>query len=349
MSSGKQKDFAEGFLGGPVRVKQFGVPKKTPTFEKPQDFERETQLADHSWRQQNRIWTNEEIAAIMAEKDKTHTPVTLSDKIMRGIIQMLYRSFNFITGYREINPPTKSIEWRLIVLESFAGVPGFLAAAFRHFYSLRTMKRDHGAIFTLLEEAENERMHLLVCMKMFNAPWYTRALVIMAQITMTPFLMVVYVIKPGALHRFVAYLEETAVQTYYNIIKQCDTPGTDLHKDWSTLAAPDIAKAYWRLSPGATWRETLGHILADEAHHRDVNHAFASLGPEDENPFIQEHQQNFDAAIVRRSSALADAANARTKALEASLANAIAQEKDICKSRDALLADLNSNVNAKAK
>merc|ERR1711924_506526 len=37
------------------------------------------------------------------------------------------------------------------------------------FYSLRTLKRDHGAIYTFLEEAENERMHLLVCLKMFEA------------------------------------------------------------------------------------------------------------------------------------------------------------------------------------
>ena len=34
----------------------------------------------------------------------------------------------------------------------------------RHLHSLRRMKRDHGWIHTLLEEAENERMHLLTFM-----------------------------------------------------------------------------------------------------------------------------------------------------------------------------------------
>jgi len=68
----------------------------------------------------------------------------------------LYHTFNFISGYREKNPTTSAIEWRLIVLESVAGVPGFVAAAFRHFKSLRTLQRDHGWILTLLEEAENE-------------------------------------------------------------------------------------------------------------------------------------------------------------------------------------------------
>lgn len=35
-----------------------------------------------------------------------------------------------------------------------------VAGTLRHLNSLRKMKRDHGWIHTLLEEAENERMHL---------------------------------------------------------------------------------------------------------------------------------------------------------------------------------------------
>jgi len=241
----------------------------------------------------------------MATKNMKYEPVTFSDKLMSGIMRTMYHSFNFITGYREVNPPTKAIEWRLIVLESFAGVPGFVAAGFRHFHSLRTLKRDHGTIFTLLEEAENERMHLLVCLKMFEAGSITRALVITAQFTMTPFLALTYVINPSAMHRFVGYLEETAVHTYANIIEHVDTPGTHLHESWSKLDAPEVAKNYWQLEKGADkWRDVLRHILADEAHHRDVNHTYASLGPEDENPFIEEHKRDFDAAVARRVSSI---------------------------------------------
>ena len=123
----------------------------------------------------------------------------------------LFKSFNFITGYKEGAATVKSIEWRLIVLESVAGVPGFVAAGFRHFRSLRQLKRDHGFIATLLEEAENERMHLLVCLKMFEASWLTRAMVIAAQVTLTPALMVVYMVHPRSMHRFVGYLEETGM------------------------------------------------------------------------------------------------------------------------------------------
>jgi hypothetical protein len=40
----------------------------------------------------------------------------------------MYHTFNFLTGYSAVNPTVQSIEWRLIVLESVAGVPGFVAA-----------------------------------------------------------------------------------------------------------------------------------------------------------------------------------------------------------------------------
>lgn len=57
-----------------------------------------------------------------------------------------------------------------------------LGGMFRHFRSLRQLERDHGFIFTLLEEAENERMHLIVCMSFFEAGPATRAAVQLAQV-----------------------------------------------------------------------------------------------------------------------------------------------------------------------
>ena len=44
----------------------------------------------------------------------------------------LYHTFNFVSGYKADNPTVKAIEWRLIVLESIAGVPGFVAAGLIH-------------------------------------------------------------------------------------------------------------------------------------------------------------------------------------------------------------------------
>ena len=53
----------------------------------------------------------------------------------------MYHTFNFLTGYKHINPTVQSIEWRLIVLESVAGVPGFVAAG-KERYNLPLYPRD---------------------------------------------------------------------------------------------------------------------------------------------------------------------------------------------------------------
>lgn len=55
------------------------------------------------------------------------------------------------------------------------------AGMLRHLRSLRTMSRDNGWIHTLLEEAENERMHLLTFMKLRNPGIVFRAAVIAGQ------------------------------------------------------------------------------------------------------------------------------------------------------------------------
>eukprot|EP00494_Astrolonche_serrata_P025657 UN25918 len=76
--------------------------------------------------------------------------------------------------------------YRIIILESIAGVPGMVAGSVRHFNSLRRLERDYGWIHTLLEEAENERMHLLVAMNLFNAGIITRLGVIGLQVALVP-------------------------------------------------------------------------------------------------------------------------------------------------------------------
>jgi hypothetical protein len=253
------------------------------------DYDKE--LGDHTGRQQNHIWSKEEID-LLSKTLYRHKPVTISDKIVNASMYGLYHSFNFITRYDEKNPSVNAIEWRLIVLESIAGVPGFVAAGFRHFRSLRTLDRDHGWIATLLEEAENERMHLLTCLQVFEASKLTRAIVIAAQCVMTPILMSVYLVNPKSMHRFVGYLEETACHTYANILQKIDQPGTHLNKGWDKTLAPAMAIGYWKLSEDALWKDVLGCIMADECHHRDVNHTFADMKSDDPNPFLHEHKEN---------------------------------------------------------
>eukprot|EP00472_Partenskyella_glossopodia_P005262 CAMPEP_0197517084 /NCGR_PEP_ID=MMETSP1318-20131121/2046_1 /TAXON_ID=552666 /ORGANISM="Partenskyella glossopodia, Strain RCC365" /LENGTH=322 /DNA_ID=CAMNT_0043066353 /DNA_START=138 /DNA_END=1106 /DNA_ORIENTATION=- len=238
---------------------------------------------------QNHIWEEEEILELMKSLP-THTPVTFSDKFMHFLVKtVLYNGFNWITGFDRTNPSARSCQWRLIILESVAGCPGMVAAGMRHFRSLRTLQRDHGWIHTLLEEAENERMHLLVCLKMFDTGYFTRFMVVAAQYLMVGFLSVIYVVHPKSLHRFVGYLEETASQTYFDLIQCTSTPGTHLHKDWKDLPAPELAIRYWRMDEDSMWIDVLKNLFADETNHRDVNHTFATMKDDDPNPFVEKH------------------------------------------------------------
>merc|ERR1719152_4023 len=122
---------------------------------------------------------------------------------------------------------------------------------------------------------------------------------------MTPFLTALYVMRPQYLHRFVGYLEETAVHTYTNIVKMTDTPGTQLNQAWKDVPAPKAAIDYWKMSEDAKWVDCLNRMLADESHHRDVNHALASMSTEalygKDNPFVHEHIADYEAGVKRHT------------------------------------------------
>lgn len=240
--------------------------------------------------------------------DMKHVPQNIPDTILQKMVRVAYHGFNFVTGYHHADPPTSAIGYRLIILESVAGVPGMLGGMFRHFRSLRQLERDHGFIFTLIEEAENERMHLIVCMSFFEAGPVTRFIVQAGQLALTPFLAGLYVVRPQLLHRFVGYLEETAVHTYTNIVEMTSTPGTQLHTAWKDTPAPQAAIDYWQLPADAMWVDCLKRMLADESHHRDVNHAMASMSEAqmfgEDNPFIHEHKADYEAGVRRHTEAL---------------------------------------------
>lgn len=284
-------------------------------------------IGDHTGRQQNHIWTEAELKEKMDTLYR-HKPKTVSDYLMNYVMYGLYYTFNFATGYTPVNPSVKAMEWRLILLESIAGVPGFVAAGFRHFRSLRLLQRDHGWISTLLEEAENERMHLLLCLNTFEASYLTRLMVVAAQGVMVPVLMGVYLVHPKSMHRFVGYLEETACATYVNTIRHVETPGTKLHEAWANSPAPPIAIGYYHMPKDAKWVDCLKCMMADEANHRDVNHTFADMKSDDPNPFLEHHRENAAFAwrlVQEHETAWKSHANVKvidTTTLEAAAANA---------------------------
>ena len=70
---------------------------------------------------------------------------------------------------------------RIIFLETVAGVPGMVGGMIRHLKSLRKLEKEGRWIETLLEEAENERMHLMTFMTIKKPGITTRLMIFGAQ------------------------------------------------------------------------------------------------------------------------------------------------------------------------
>ena len=71
---------------------------------------------------------------------------------------------------------------RAVVLETIAGVPGMVAGMWVHLRSLRQMKTGYGPMIReLLEEAENERMHLMFFIEIAQPNILERLLILTAQ------------------------------------------------------------------------------------------------------------------------------------------------------------------------
>jgi ubiquinol oxidase len=159
---------------------------------------------------------------------------------------------------------------RAIVLETIAAVPGMVGGALQHLRALRRMKTDNGWIRTLLDEAENERMHLMTFIHIAQPSKFERFLILFVQGIFYNFFFLVYLISPKTAHRVVGYFEEEAVYSYTEYLAEVDN-GT--HEN---IPAPPIAIDYWKLAPDARLRDVIIAVRADEARHRDVNHEYAN-------------------------------------------------------------------------
>jgi ubiquinol oxidase len=158
---------------------------------------------------------------------------------------------------------------RAIVLETVAAVPGMVGATATHLKCLRRMCDDHGWIRTLMEEAENERMHLMTFIEVAQPNLFERFVILAVQWVFYLGFFALYLISPRTAHRLVGYFEEEAVVSYTHYLAQIDAGKAE------NVPAPAIARHYWMLPADATLRDVVLVIRADEAHHRDVNHGFA--------------------------------------------------------------------------
>ena len=193
---------------------------------------------------------------------KHHEPTTLPDKAAYLLVKSLRVPMDLFFQRRHAS--------HALLLETVAAVPGMVGGMLLHLRSLRRFEHSGGWIRALLEEAENERMHLMTFLEVTQPRWWERALVLTAQGTFFNAYFVGYLLSPKFAHRVVGYLEEEAIHSYTEYLKDLEAGKID------NVPAPAIAIDYWRLPANATLKDVVTVVRADEAHHRDVNH-FASV------------------------------------------------------------------------
>lgn len=190
-----------------------------------------------------------------------HAPRTLSDRIALRTVKFMrvFADAFFAKRYGH----------RAVVLETVAAVPGMVGGLLQHLKALRHIRDDQGWIRELLDEAENERMHLMTFIEIAKPSRLERAIIMLGQAIFYNAYFWLYLFAPKTAHRVVGYLEEEAVVSYTQYLEEIDAGRVE------NVPAPQIALDYWKLPEGARLRDVVLVIRADEAGHRDRNHEMA--------------------------------------------------------------------------
>ena len=190
-----------------------------------------------------------------------HVPADWSDRIALALTKGLRFFADTFFAHRYGH--------RAVVLETVAAVPGMVGGTLQHLRALRRMESDGGRIRLLMDEAENERMHLMTFVEIARPSRIERLLIVTAQGVFYNLYFILYAVSPRTAHRLTGYFEEEAVVSYGEYLADVDS-GIQ-----ANIAAPKIAIDYWKLAPDARLREVIVAVRADEARHRDVNHGLA--------------------------------------------------------------------------
>ena len=159
---------------------------------------------------------------------------------------------------------------RAVVLETIAGVPGMVAGMWVHLKSLRQMKTGYGPMIReLLDEAENERMHLMFFIEIAKPNLLERLLVIFAQSIFWIFYFLLYVFFPRTAHRMIHYFEDEAVKSYTEYLNLVNKGEIE------NKPAPLIAIDYYNLKKDAKLSDLIIKVREDEMKHSKKNYEFS--------------------------------------------------------------------------
>ena len=199
----------------------------------------------------------------MTDINKHFEPKNLSDKV--AFLFTKFLRFLADTFFK------KRYGHRAVVLETIAAVPGMVAGMLVHLKSLRKIEDDRGWIKILLDEAENERMHLMTFIHVAKPTAIERFIIMIAQFIFIITYGIIYLASQRTAHRIVGYFEEEAVISYTEYLNELESGAIP------DQPAPEIAINYWNLPLHSTLKDVVRAIRDDEAGHRDVNHSFADL------------------------------------------------------------------------
>lgn len=188
-------------------------------------------------------------------------PHGFRDKIARFVVHLSAKCADFLFKTRYGH--------RAVVLETIAAVPGIVGGLLQHLKSLRLIRDDRGWIKALLDEAENERIHLLVYSEIAKPNMFERVLIMIVQFFFFNIYFFIYLFSPRTAHRIVGYFEEEAIHSYENYLRLVHA---GVHEN---IPASNLAKSYWNLMDDAKLTDVIEATIKDEMLHRDVNHKFA--------------------------------------------------------------------------
>jgi len=205
-----------------------------------------------------------------------HEARTFGDRLALGFVKAL--RFVADTFF------AKRYGHRAVVLETVAAVPGMVGGLLQHLKCLRHIRDDQGWIREMLEEAENERMHLMTFIEIAKPNFFERMVILGTQLVFYNVYFFLYLLAPKVAHRIVGYFEEEAVVSYTQYLEEVDA---GRH---ANLPAPKLAVDYWGLGADATLRDVIIAVRADEAGHRDRNHYFADSLADGKTPVGEPEQ-----------------------------------------------------------
>ncbi len=200
--------------------------------------------------------------ALPVAEGEHHAPKGFSDRFALAFVKLLRffadRFFQKRYGHRAV------------VLETVAAVPGMVGGLLQHLKALRHIRDDQGWIAELLEEADNERMHLMTFIKISQPTIMERWVILAVQMLFYNAYFFLYLLSSRTAHRVVGYFEEEAVTSYTQYLEEIDAGRLE------NTPAPQLAIDYWSLPQDARLRDVVLAVRADEAGHRDRNHGFAN-------------------------------------------------------------------------